>query len=112
MFVNVSPVDDNLDETSNSLTYATRVSTIKNDVSKNECSKETLRMKKMIDYWKEQVSRGLIAEGWKGGRAAAHISSAFKHGRLGTLLASAFINGRHPPAGRPPHPQARLRGFD
>jgi len=34
MFVNVSPSDANLDESQNSLTYATRVRTIKNDARK------------------------------------------------------------------------------
>lgn len=69
MFVNVSPVDYNLDETANSLTYATRVSLIKNDVTKNDSDKEVLKMKKMVDYWKEQVreeraeSRGDVAKG-------------------------------------------------
>lgn len=55
MFVNVSPADSNIDETQNSLQYATRVRTIKNDASKNESSKEMLRMKKQIEYWKEQA---------------------------------------------------------
>ncbi len=40
MFVNVSPTDSNLDETQNSLQYAQRVRTIKNDVTKHESSKE------------------------------------------------------------------------
>ena len=57
--------------------YATRVSTIKNDVSKHENSKEMLKMKKMIDYWKEQaglpphkrdyVDLEEIEGGWAGG---------------------------------------------
>lgn len=55
MFVNVSPSDNNLDETQNSLTYASRVRTIKNDVTKHENSKEMLKLKKMADYWKEQA---------------------------------------------------------
>lgn len=55
MFVNVSPVDANLDETQNSLQYAQRVSTIRNDVSKHENSGEVLKLKKQIDYWKEQA---------------------------------------------------------
>lgn len=55
MFVNVSPVDANLDETQNSLQYAQRVSTIKNDVSKHENSSEVLKIKKQVDYWKEQA---------------------------------------------------------
>ncbi len=55
MFVNVSPSDNNLDETQNSLVYAARVNTIKNDVSKNESSKEMIKMKERLDYWKEQA---------------------------------------------------------
>lgn len=81
MFVNVSPTDGNLDETQNSLQYATRVRTIKvrgweepwasllrssgprgrsclslqNSASKNEMSKDMIKMKKMIEYWKEQA---------------------------------------------------------
>lgn len=55
MFVNVSPSDGNLDETQNSLVYATRVRTIKNDASKNETNKETLKLRKAIEYWKEQA---------------------------------------------------------
>lgn len=55
MFVNVSPVDGNLDETQNSLQYATRVSTIKNDVTKHDDSAAVVKMKKQIDYWKEQA---------------------------------------------------------
>lgn len=54
MFVNVSPTDSNLDETQNSLTYATRVRTIKNDPTKSESNKEVLKLKKQLDYWKEQ----------------------------------------------------------
>lgn len=55
MFVNVSPVDGNLEETQNSLQYATRVSTIRNEVVKNDSDKEVLKMKRQIDYWKEQA---------------------------------------------------------
>lgn len=55
MFVNVSPVDANLDETQNSLQYATRVSTIKNNVKQDDNSKEVMLLKKKIDYWKEQA---------------------------------------------------------
>lgn len=55
MFVNVSPTNTNLDETQNSLMYATRVRTIKNDASKNESSKEAVRIKKQIEHWKEQA---------------------------------------------------------
>ncbi|KAG2501877.1 hypothetical protein HYH03_000375 [Edaphochlamys debaryana] len=60
MFVNVSPTDANIDETQNSLQYATRVRTIKNDATKNEANKEMLRLKKQVEYWKEQA--GLPAE--------------------------------------------------
>ena len=55
MFVNVSPVDANLDETQNSLQYATRVSTIKNNVKQDDNTKEVMNLKKKIDYWKEQA---------------------------------------------------------
>jgi hypothetical protein len=56
MFVNVSPSDHNLDETQNSLQYAQRVRTIKNDATKNETNKEMLRLRKQIDHWKEQAA--------------------------------------------------------
>lgn len=39
----------------NSLTYATRVRTIKNEVTKMECNKEMLKLKKQLEYWKEQA---------------------------------------------------------
>ena len=55
MFVNVSPVDANLDETQNSLQYATRVSTIKNNVKQDDSSREVVQLKRKIDYWKEQA---------------------------------------------------------
>jgi hypothetical protein len=55
MFVNVSPVDANLDETQNSLQYATRVSTIKNNIKQDDNSKEVMHLKKKIDHWKEQA---------------------------------------------------------
>ncbi|XVE87578.1 hypothetical protein DITRI_Ditri18aG0128700 [Diplodiscus trichospermus] len=57
MFVNVSPVESNLDETYNSLTYASRVRSIVNDPSKNICSKEVARLKKLVAYWKDQAGR-------------------------------------------------------
>ncbi|XP_021300889.1 kinesin-like protein KIN-14E isoform X2 [Herrania umbratica] len=57
MFVNVSPAESNLDETYNSLTYASRVRSIVNDPSKNICSKEVARLKKLVAYWKEQAGR-------------------------------------------------------
>ncbi|KAL5168789.1 Kinesin-like protein KIN-14E [Glycine soja] len=57
MFVNVSPVESSLDETHNSLMYASRVRSIVNDPSKNVSSKEIARLKKLIAYWKEQAGR-------------------------------------------------------
>ena len=38
--------------------------TIKNDVTKNEANKEILKLRKQIDYWKEQV-RPLAPLSWK-----------------------------------------------
>lgn len=57
MFVNISPAESNLDETHNSLTYATRVRSIINDASKNVTPKEVARLKKLVAYWKEQAGR-------------------------------------------------------
>ena len=39
----------------NSLAYATRVRTIKNDVTKHESNKEILKLKKQIELWKERA---------------------------------------------------------
>lgn len=55
MFVNVSPTDSNLDESQNSLLYAQRVRTIKNEARKNEDSTVVVTLKKKIEYWKEQA---------------------------------------------------------
>ncbi|OVA05621.1 FERM domain [Macleaya cordata] len=57
MFVNVSPAESNLDESHNSLTYASRVRSIVNDPSKNVSSKEVARLKKLVAYWKEQAGK-------------------------------------------------------
>lgn len=57
MFVNVSPAESNLDETYNSLMYASRVRSIVNDPSKNVSSKEVIRLKKVVAYWKEQAGK-------------------------------------------------------
>ncbi|XP_020220804.1 kinesin-like protein KIN-14I [Cajanus cajan] len=57
MFVNVSPAESSLDETHNSLMYASRVRSIVNDPSKNVSSKEIARLKKLVAYWKEQAGR-------------------------------------------------------
>ena len=35
--------------------YATRVRTIKNDVSRNEASKDVTRLQRQVEYWKEQA---------------------------------------------------------
>ncbi len=48
MFVNVSPVDYNVDETLISLTYAARVKLITNDAKKNAESKEVARLQNII----------------------------------------------------------------
>ena len=55
MFVNVSPAECNLDESQNSLTYATRVRTIKNDARRDEASKEVLRLRRQLEVWKERA---------------------------------------------------------
>ncbi|MQM22967.1 hypothetical protein Taro_056028, partial [Colocasia esculenta] len=57
MFVNVSPAESNLEETHNSLIYASRVRSIVNDPSKNVSSKEVARLKKLVSYWKEQAGK-------------------------------------------------------
>uniref|UniRef100_A0A1D1YVK4 Kinesin-like calmodulin-binding protein n=1 Tax=Anthurium amnicola TaxID=1678845 RepID=A0A1D1YVK4_9ARAE len=57
MFVNVSSAESNLEETHNSLIYASRVRSIVNDPSKNVSSKEVARLKKMVTYWKEQAGK-------------------------------------------------------
>ncbi|CAL5197355.1 unnamed protein product [Lathyrus oleraceus] len=57
MFVNVSPIESSLDETHNSLMYASRVRAIVNDPSKNVSSKEIARLKKLVAYWKQQAGR-------------------------------------------------------
>eukprot|EP00271_Cylindrocystis_brebissonii_P011446 TRINITY_DN290_c0_g1_i1.p1 TRINITY_DN290_c0_g1~~TRINITY_DN290_c0_g1_i1.p1 ORF type:complete len:1371 (-),score=418.39 TRINITY_DN290_c0_g1_i1:1882-5994(-) len=57
MFVNISPADTNLDETHNSLSYATRVRSIVNDASRNVQTRETQKLRKQISYWKEQAGR-------------------------------------------------------
>ncbi|KAG8066613.1 hypothetical protein GUJ93_ZPchr0004g39041 [Zizania palustris] len=57
MFVNVSPAESNLEETYNSLTYASRVRCIINDTSKHVAPKEIMRLKKLVAYWKEQAGK-------------------------------------------------------
>jgi hypothetical protein len=55
MFVNVSPTDANVEETHNSLTYATRVRTIKNDNGKNVVSKEVQVLKQQVAHWRAKA---------------------------------------------------------
>ncbi|XP_009415372.2 kinesin-like protein KIN-14I isoform X4 [Musa acuminata AAA Group] len=57
MFVNVSPAESNLEETYNSLMYASRVRSIINEPSKNVSSKEIARLKKLVAYWKDQAGK-------------------------------------------------------
>ncbi|XP_074560216.1 kinesin-like protein KIN-14I [Curcuma longa] len=57
MFVNVSPTESNLEESYNSLMYASRVRSIVNEPSKNVSSKEVARLKKLVTYWKEQAGK-------------------------------------------------------
>ena len=37
------------------LQYATRVRTIKNDVSRNEVSKDVVKLRQQVEYWKQQA---------------------------------------------------------
>lgn len=63
MFVNVSPTDNNIDETQNSLLYATRVKAIKNDPSKILLAKEQAKLKKQVAKWKAGMDvSALLAE--------------------------------------------------
>ncbi|PKU69828.1 Kinesin-like calmodulin-binding protein like [Dendrobium catenatum] len=57
MFVNASPAETSLEETYNSLTYASRVRCVVNDPSRNVSSKEIARLKKLVSYWKEQAGK-------------------------------------------------------
>jgi hypothetical protein len=58
MFVNVSPSSDDLEETQNSLGYATRVRSIINDASKNVTTKDMLRLHKQLVHWKAKAGAG------------------------------------------------------
>lgn len=48
MFLNIPPNDYNMDETINSLYYGTRVKSITNESSKNNESKETIKLKENL----------------------------------------------------------------
>eukprot|EP00889_Picochlorum_renovo_P002098 jgi/Picre1/29128/NNA_004521.t1 len=71
MFVNVSPVDGNLDETQNSLQYATRVSTIKNNVKQDDNSKEVMNSRR-------RLTTGRIKQVCQPTRGTMSISSTLK----------------------------------
>jgi len=55
MFVNASPTDGNLEETQSSLTYAQRVRTIKNDVTRNVATKELAALKAQVAFWRAKA---------------------------------------------------------
>ncbi|GBG74716.1 hypothetical protein CBR_g19122 [Chara braunii] len=57
LFVNISPAESNLEETHSSLGYETRVGSKTNEASRNIQSKEVLKLKKAITYWKEQAGK-------------------------------------------------------
>lgn len=57
MFVNISPTDGNIDETKNSLSYASRVRAIKNNMKKIMSVKEETRLKQLGEYWQELAGR-------------------------------------------------------
>ncbi|GBG74715.1 hypothetical protein CBR_g19121 [Chara braunii] len=57
MFVNISLAEINLEETNSSLGYATRVESITKEASRNIQSKEVLKLKKAITYWKKQAGK-------------------------------------------------------
>lgn len=94
MFVNVSPTDGNLEETQNSLTYATRVRTIKNDASKSTANKEMQRLKASLAMWRARAGevegesqeiedrvQGEIGAGDAPGQAAAEAAARIWAGK-------------------------------
>ncbi|CAL55645.1 FERM/acyl-CoA-binding protein, 3-helical bundle [Ostreococcus tauri] len=62
MFVNVSPTDGNVEETQNSLTYATRVRTIKNNSTKAVESKEVQKLNDQIAFWRQKAGECEVNE--------------------------------------------------
>ena len=62
MFVNVSPTDGNVEETQNSLTYATRVRTIKNNSTKAVESKEVQKLNDQIAFWRQKAGECEVSE--------------------------------------------------
>jgi hypothetical protein len=62
MFVNLSPVDYNYDETINSLQYASRVKLITNNAQKNVESKEVVRLKALIASMKSGKAPAVEAD--------------------------------------------------
>ncbi len=80
----------------NSLAYATRVRTIKNDVTKNEANKEIQKLRKQISYWKEQA-RGPRGRGRAGPAWTPRLPRAFaSHGCLSAEVHhhSCLLGGR------------------
>eukprot|EP00897_Mesotaenium_endlicherianum_P004538 jgi/Mesen1/4111/ME000216S03374 len=57
MFVNISPADTNLEESHNSLSYATRVRSIVNEAQRNIQTKEITKLRKQIAFWKREAGR-------------------------------------------------------
>eukprot|EP01052_Picozoa_sp_SAG31_P059087 SAG31_NODE_18419_length_637_cov_0.947955_1_plen_164_part_00 len=70
MFVNISPARSNLEETLGALGYASRASTITNNIKASKESKEVRRLKKTIE--RMMVSKSGSVES----RANAHISGS------------------------------------
>jgi len=68
MVVNVAPSAYNLDETANSLAYASRVRTIKNSVSRDAAGAEVVRLRAAVDAWKARAGLTTAAA-----RAAADL---------------------------------------
>jgi hypothetical protein len=58
MFVNVSPVDYNFNETCNSLAFASRVKKVVNNSSKSVETKEIKQLKKQLIMLKAQLGMG------------------------------------------------------
>jgi len=57
MIVNVSPSDSNLEETQNSLGYAVRARTIKNDPLRNLATREIRRLEKLVELWRARAGQ-------------------------------------------------------
>jgi hypothetical protein len=76
MFVTVSPSDGNLDESAQSLAYAARVRSIKNDPSKSVATKEMQRLQRQVAHWRAAAGQppdelADVEDGGAGGPAEA-----------------------------------------